>query len=383
MLGQRPGSTADMSEPPTRAYSVTVAAFGDPGRSDVQARTARMLRLQAGACRQLGSPLYGDLLLHAADDLQSGGLLAEVLEGFLDDQLRSALALRLLGGVHAIALSGRAPALAAFYPSAGGRPERRRGSPRAWAAFRQVLADFGDEVRSWLGHPPQTNEVGRAAALLGGLRHIAAETSLPMRLVEVGASAGLNLRADRFCVPGPAGSYGDRSSPVVLAGGWLGDAPPDSQIEVVERIGGDLAPIDPLTDDGRLRLTAYIWPDQAERLARLRGALTIAAQVPAELRTESAPATLAHTILEPGTWTVLWHSIFRQYLDETQRADLAARVAGVGAAATAQARFAHLYLEPSHAGGCRVTLSTWPGGHRRVLGSAPAHGLPVHWHTPD
>jgi len=342
-----------------------------------------MLRLQAGACRQLGSPLYGDLLVRAADDLQSGGLLAEVLDGFLDDQLRSALALRLLGGVHAIVLSGRAPALAAFYPSVGGTPERRRGSPRAWAAFRQVLAEFRGEVRSWLGHPPQTNEVGRAAALLGGLRHITAETSLPVRLVEVGASAGLNLRADQFCVPGPAGSYGDRSSPVVLAGGWLGDAPPDGPIEVVERIGGDLAPIDPLTADGRLKLTAYIWPDQAERLARLRGALTIAAQVPAELRAESAHATVARTRLQPGTWTVLWHSIFRQYLDETQRADLAARVAGLGAAATAQARFAYLHLEPSRAGGCWVTLTTWPGAHRRVLGSAPAHGLPVDWHTPD
>jgi hypothetical protein len=167
----------------------------------------------------------------------------------------------------------------------------------------------------------------------------------------------------------------------VLAGGWLGDAPPDSEIEVVERLGGDLAPIDPLTGDGRLRLTAYIWPDQAERLARLRGALTIAAQVPAELRTESAPDTLAGTWLEQGTWTVLWHSIFRQYLDEMQRAELAAGIARLGAAATGQARFAYLYLEPSHAGGCRVTLTTWPGEQRRVLGSAPAHGLPVHWHT--
>ena len=342
-----------------------------------------MLRLQAGACRQLGSPLYGDLLLSAADDLLAGGLVADVLDGFLDDQLKTALALRLLGGVHAIVLSGRAPALAAFYPSVGGAPERRPGSPRAWAAFRQVLTGYRGEIRSWLDHPPQTNEPGRAAALLGGLRHVAAEASLPMRLVEVGASAGLNLRADRFCVQGAAGSHGDARSPVVLAGGWLGDSPPDSHIEVVERAGGDLAPIDPLTEDGRLRLTAYIWPDQAERLARLRGALTIAAQVPAELRTESATGTLARTSLARGTWTVLWHSIFRQYLDDAQRAELAAQVAELGASATAKARFAYLYLEPSRAGGCRVTLTTWPGEHRRVLGSAPAHGLPVHWHKPD
>ncbi len=355
----------------------------DPADRNARAGTTRLLRLQAVACRDLGSGLYGDLLLHLADDLQSGGPTARVLDGYLDDRLASGVALRLLGGVHAQVLSGRAPELAAFYPSTGGTPEQEPGSPRAWAAFQWVLAEHHAEVRSWLGHPPQTNEVGRAAALLGGLRHIAAEASLPIRLVEVGASAGLNLRADWFHVPGPAGSYGDANSPVVLADGWHGTAPPESRIEVVERIGGDIAPVDPLTEDGRLRLTAYVWPDQTERLDRLRGAVRIAAQVPAELRAERASTTVAGTRLEVGTWTVLWHSIFRQYLSRAERAELVAGVGGLGAAATPQARFAYLYFEQSAAGGCRVTLTTWPGEQRRVLGSAPAHGLPVHWRVSD
>jgi hypothetical protein len=344
-----------------------------------EARTAQMLRWQADACRELGSPLYGDLLLRAADDLLAGGPTAEVLRGHLDDRLSSVLALRLLGGVHALALSGRAPRLAAFYPSAGGTLDAEPGSPRAWAALRQTFAEQCDELRPWLDHPPQTNEVGRAAALLGGLRHIAAEQDLPIRLIEVGASAGLNLRADRFCVPGDAGSYGNPGSPVVLSGGWQGEPPPASRIEVIERIGGDLSPVDPTTAAGRLRLTAYVWPDQADRISRLRGAFTIAAQEPAELRAESASVTLARTHLESGTWTVLWHSIFRQYLSERQRAELATGVSALGGKATADARFAYLYLEQSRAGGCPVTLVTWPGGHRRILGSAPAHGLPVHW----
>ncbi len=289
------------------------------------------------------------------------------------------LALRLLGGAHALALSGQAPELAAFYPSAGGTVESAPGSPRAWAALRRTFAEQAEEIRTWLDHPPQTNEVGRAAALLGGLRHIAAEAPLPIRLVEVGASAGLNLRADHFYVPGDAGSYGTPDSPVVLAGGWQGEAPPESHIEVIERVGGDLAPVDPTTPSGRLRLTAYVWPDQADRLSRLRGAFVLAEEVPAELRAESASDTLARTELAPGTWTVLWHSIFRQYLSERQRAELTSGVAALGATATPSARFAYLYLEQSRAGGCPVTLETWPGGQRRVLGSAPAHGLPVHW----
>jgi hypothetical protein len=357
-----------------------VAAVGFADLNGTSAtRTAQLLRWQADACRELGSPLYGDLLLHAADDLVAGGPTADVLQGHLDDRLSSVLALRLLGGAHALALSGAAPQLAACYPSAGGTSDPEPGSPRAWAALRQTFADHGEFIRSWLNHPPQTNEVGRAAALLGGLRHIAAEQSLPIRLIEVGASAGLNLRADHFYVPGDAGSYGDPASPVVLAGGWQGDAPPMSHIEVTERVGGDLSPVDPTTPDGRLRLTAYVWPDQADRLSRLRGAFTLAAQVPAELRAESASATLARTELVPGTWTVLWHSIFRQYLSEEQRAELAAGVAALADTATSAARFAYLYLEQSRAGGCPVTLATWPGGDRRVLGSAPAHGLPVQW----
>ena len=353
----------------------------EPGASP-ERRTAQLLRWQADACRELGSALYGDLLTRSAADLLAGGPTAEVLRDHFDDRLSSVLALRLLGGVHAFVLSGLAPELAAFYPSAGGTPETAPGSPRAWAALRQLLADHGEELRGWLDHPPQTNEVGRAAALLGGLRHIAAEKKLPVRLIEVGASAGLNLRADHFFVPGPAGSFGNPASPVVLTGGWLGTPPPVSRIHIVERAGGDLSPLDPLTAAGRLKATAYVWPDQADRLRRLRGSFRLAARVPAQVRAESASVTVARTKLVPGTWTVVWHSIFRQYLSDLQRAELTAGVVALGAAATYRARFAYLYLEQSRAGGCPVTLTTWPGGHRRILGSAPAHGLPVRWLRP-
>ena len=117
---------------------------------------ARLLRLQATACGELGSPIYRDLLRHAADDLLAGGPVAAVLDGYLDDRLASALALRLLGGVHALVLSGRASDLAVFYPSAGGQRECTPGAPRTWAAFRRALSEHRGAVRSWLDHPPQT-----------------------------------------------------------------------------------------------------------------------------------------------------------------------------------------------------------------------------------
>jgi hypothetical protein len=342
-------------------------------------RTANLLSRQGEACRDIGSPLYGDLLTHAAADLLAGGPVADVLDGHFDTRPSGVLALRMLGGAHALALSGQAPELAAWYPSTGGQADTTPGSQHAWAALRQVFADQRDTIRAWLDWPPQTNEVGRAAALIGGLLHVTAQARLPIRLVEVGASAGLNLRADRFCVPGDSGRYGDPDSPVSLSHGWQSAVPPAGQLEVISRTGGDLAPIDPASPQGRLTLTAYVWPDQADRLARLRGAFAVAEQVPAELRAESATQTLARTELAEGTWTVLWHSIFRQYLNEAQRTELADGVATLGSAATPTARFAYLYLEQSRAGGCPVTLTTWPGGRSEVLGSASPHGIPVRW----
>jgi hypothetical protein len=345
-------------------------------------RTAELLRLQADACRDMGSPLYGDLLTHASNDLLAGGPVAAVLAGHLEARISSVLALRLLGGAHALALSGRAPDLAAWYPSAGGSLDPGEGSPQAWAALRQTLADQRESIRRWLDRPPQTNEVGRSAALLGGLLSLTARHYLPVRLVEVGASAGLNLRADYYRVEGDVASYGDPSSPVVLGHAWQGYAPPAGHIEIVERIGADLAPIDPVSAAGRLTLTAYVWPDQADRLARLRGALDVAARVPAELRAESATETVDRTGLASGTWTVLWHSIFRQYLDQAQRAELADGIARIGAAATMDSRFAYLYLEQSRTGGCKVVLTTWPGGVRQELGTGSPHGIPVRWDRP-
>jgi len=71
-----------------------------------------------------------------------------------------------LGGVHALVLTGAAPDLAAWYPSAGGNADGDLS--QAWDAFARVLDEQRDAVRDWLASPPQTNEVGRGAALIGG-----------------------------------------------------------------------------------------------------------------------------------------------------------------------------------------------------------------------
>jgi hypothetical protein len=79
----------------------------------------RLLR-QAEWCEKLGSRLYSTLLREAAEDVRAAGVCCMVLHDHHDDPPDSALALRFLGAVHRLVLQGKAPQLAACYPSAGG-----------------------------------------------------------------------------------------------------------------------------------------------------------------------------------------------------------------------------------------------------------------------
>ncbi|HET7012743.1 MAG TPA: DUF2332 domain-containing protein [Streptosporangiaceae bacterium] len=351
----------------------------EPAKSQAE-RIAAHFEFQALACAALGSQLYADLLNRAVEDFRSGGPVAALLHGYTGNPNGTAVSFRVLGGVQALVLTGQAPELAKFYPSAGGTADPGPGASLAWAAFRRVLEEHADQVKGWLDLPVQTNEVGRGAALVGALCQLVAEADLPIRLVEIGTSAGLNLRADKFHITGDGASYGPADSPVQLTDGWQGTPPPPANLRVVSRIGGDLAPVDPVSPEGRLRLSSFVWADQVERFTRLSGACDLAAQVPAELRQESAAETIARTSLEEGTWTVLWHSIMWQYLSIAQQIELNEAIEALGASATPRARFAHVYLELIRAtADTPVELVTWPGEHRRQLGTAPPHGVPVTW----
>ena len=116
-------------------------------------------------------------------------------------------------------LERRAPGLAVHYPSVGGTPGD------VWPAARAVVEEHLDELHELVRRPVQTNEVGRSSALLGGLLHVAAATGLPVRLLEVGASGGLNLSVDRFRHEVADGVVlGDPASPVVLRRALAGPA---------------------------------------------------------------------------------------------------------------------------------------------------------------
>ncbi len=341
-------------------------------------------RLQARSCAELGSPMYAELLERLADDLEAGGPTAEVLEDHEDDPGRSALALRLLGSVHRLVLERRAGALAAYYPSVGGTWEPRGGV----GAFLGLLGSEPDLARGWLDRPPQTNEVGRSAALMGGLLHLPTTERGSVRLHEIGSSGGLNLLADQFEFVDTAGEpFGRRRSPVRLEPAW--SAAPLARwsgLRFDHRSGCDTRPVDVSTTQGRLTLTAYVWPDQTARLERLRGALALAGDHPLVVRRLGAADFVDRITLHDAATTVLWHSVMWQYLPVPEQERVSARIQELGDRATEGSRFAHLFLEPTirtdEAGHeYLVVLTTWPGGERRILGQAAPHGLPVTWES--
>ncbi|MGQ0625185.1 MAG: DUF2332 domain-containing protein [Sporichthyaceae bacterium] len=349
------------------------------------------LRRQSATCADVGSPMYASLMASAAEDLLCGGPVADVLAGWELDPGPAALALRLFGTVHRIALTGQAPALARYYPSVAGSDAEAFDPAGTWAAFAEVLAENTAAVRAGLVSPPQTNEVGRSTALIGELLRLRARFDLPVRLVEIGASAGLNLRPDRIRIevarPGGIGwdSVGP-PSPVVLRDPWQGALPPlDRPIEVVARHGTDVDPVDVATAAGRLRLISYAWPDQGARLGRLRAAFDLAAAEPVPVLAESASATVAGLGPAQGLLTVVWHSVMWQYLPPSERAALTVAFEALGSLATPAAPVARVSMEPrkrmvfpvgvEHV----VRTQTWPGDGVWLYGSAHPHGDTVVW----
>jgi len=342
-----------------------------------------MLRSQGRFCAASGSAMYGELFELVANDVEAGGVFATILSGHEDDPSRHAVPLRLLGGLHRLVLDGRAAELRRWYPSTGGTWDA--GSAiQAWPEILRTATRSGDTLRAALDQPPQTNEVGRSAALIGGLLRINRGFDLPIRLFEVGSSAGLNMRADHYHYRYGRGEWGPVDSPVTIDDAWHGALPPHGAVRIIERNGYDIAPIDVTGADGEMTLLSYVWPDQDARLDRLRGAIAVARNVPARLERNTAAEAVAGLGLADGALTVLWHSITWQYMSDDERAAVREGIGAVGAQADAGSPFAHLTLEPARDGPGApirflVRARSWPGGELAVLAECHPHGPPVNW----
>lgn len=197
---------------------------------------------QAGFCRQLGAPFTAAVCeASALAFADSPSETAAAVRHWPGEPMADALMMRVTGAFNALVRAGQAPELAPLYPPAALPPV-----PDLAAAITRLLADPARDRRvlSWLAGPPQTNEVGRAGVLMPGLMVIADACHLPLRLFELGCSAGLNLNLDRFGYDLGGLRCGDQASPVHLSPTWQGPPPPVAPIAVTARAGVDIAPLD-------------------------------------------------------------------------------------------------------------------------------------------
>ncbi|WP_332770605.1 DUF2332 domain-containing protein [Phenylobacterium sp.] len=344
---------------------------------------AQCLSTQARGCDLLGSPFHAALLHLAAADLAAGGPTAALLAPWAGKGLRElfadAVPLRLLGALHDLVLSGDDPALAATYPKRG----READADSAWVAARAAMIRHQDRLAAFMTHEPQTNEVRRSVCLAPGFLEIAEQTNLPIRAFEVAASGGLNLNWDRYAYQFGPTAWGDPESPVSMDTEWTGPTPAvEARIEVIERAACDRRPGDLADPVQRRRLLAYIWPDQFERLDRIAAAIDLARELGVTVEAADAVGWTARVAApRPGAAMVLYHSVFWQYMPAESQAALRQVIEAHGAAATSEAPFAWLRMEPpaDNPAGMEVRLTLWPGGEDRRLAEVHPHGAWVRW----
>ena len=325
--------------------------------------------------------LYGVLLAAMADDWEEGGVCRQLFDGWEDVPARQFPQLRLLAGLFRIVLRGDAPQLVPFYPALGGSADPRDAWPLVW----RVFVEHADELRGSLSEAPQTNEPGRAVALLVGLTEAVRRTGIrQVRLLEPGASAGLNLLVDRYRLVGDDWAAGPVSSPFVLDGcGAPGLRPLD--FTVVERRGCDVAPVDATTDEGARYLRSFVWPWMTARHARLAAALEVARSHPVPVDRAPGAAWVAErlsTAPADGVLTVVWHSVTRLYWPEEESRDLEAAVAE----ARSRMPLAHVGMEhPRPSDGSEPVPSVDDDVvpevelDGEVLATCGHHGPPVRW----
>lgn len=365
-----------MSEGPDPAAPVDASVAADLIRSQVPLVRGR-------------SPLSERLLAGFAGATErhfDGGVLPRLLAADPTKDHEEALLL-VLAALHHAALRDPSLPHAAWYPTAVDEPRPvHEGAPAALALAH--LIEHEDEVARFVtSHRLQTNEVGRCAALLPGLLAVA-ERGLPLRILEVGSSAGLNLRLDRYhyrYTTGP--TWGPRSGPALdaTARGAVPDALVPPSVEIDERRGVDLDPIDPTDGDGARLLRSFVWSDDAERHARLDRAIEIARVTPAVLdRGDLVGWVGEHVEPAEGRATVLIQSLVAHQLDAESARGAERAIERALREGTPDAPVAVVRLEPPPGISADPELQVIEGDgrgppSRTTLLTADEHGRWVRW----
>jgi hypothetical protein len=355
------------------------------GSDGTPARAERWRRF-AVACRGR-SPLYARLSLAIADDPSVGRLLDLAPTRPLGHPTL------LFAAVHDLLLAGVAdPDLAPHYPSLGGGPAPDRDP---WPAFRAFCATHRDQLEERIRtRRTQTNEVGRATPLLLALIAVQTEVDRPLAWIDLGTSAGLTLRLDRYHHDlGGGRRLGDAASPVRLCCRVAGPVPASVLPRIAWRHGLDAAPVDVADPVARRWLEACVWPEQTDRLARLRAALGVAVAAPVPIVPGDAVVDLPRlaAAAPADAHLVISHTWVLAYLSADARAALDGALDDLGAHRDLDRigmEAAGVLPGTTHAEPSAPSLlgrSRWRSGRRadRILAEVDDHGRWVRWRAED
>ena len=333
---------------------------------------------QAISCIALGSPFMGQLCNMLAKHWPAKSALGQKIATFEGDVGPGghSLPLRIAGGLHALRLTNQDAGLASVYPPKDVEDDA------LCAAVLAAIDTHANFLIDWIDSPPQTNEVRRSAALMAGARVACQAFDLPIHLSELGASGGLNLMWDYYALEIEGTRFGPPTPILTLRPEWKGPLPPDTAPQIASRAGVDLNPLDPSRADHLLRLTAYLWPDQPDRLSMTRAAASV---MSAPLTKGDAIDWLADRLAgaPEGHLHLIQHSVAWQYFPGAAQARGQALIEAAGAQATPNRPLAWLAMETDGdtkgSKGAALTLRLWPGDFTVPLGRADFHGRWIDW----
>jgi hypothetical protein len=358
-------------------------AAGEAGIMGLEDFTAA-LEWQARHAEENGAPATARVIRALAGVRASDTATGRRIAGWQGLTLKDAMPLRIAGGIHHLVLTGADARLAAVYSGA------ITDQAEVDALVLDLAHRFDARLLPWLDGPPQTNEAGRSASIMAGLLWLAERVGSPrFDLFELGASAGVNTMIDRYFFRLGETEVGPTQSPMQIVPEWRGAPPPapPAGFAIASVKGCDIAPINLADPEAAMRLKAYVWPDAAERMARIDAAIALAGAVPPDLVAADAGDFAAAMIARPAeasTARVMFHSIMWQYMPAATQSRITAAFEAEGAAATPDTPLGWIALETDPATfrhELRVRL--WDGaghhGEEHLLSHAHPHGAWVEW----